>query len=300
MPRSALAVVLALALTTPALAQPAAGARKLLYPPPGTEVPAVLRPHIERIIAAEQKKPDPAAAKFDGAYLRVVSRKYALDKDSKPNGWLGARPVVFLTVPHAAYGPDGVSVLSALGYDPEDIIKSKGDEKVAIVFAFPDTVRPADPKADAFPDDWDRRVFPSTWDNLFALTDRFSADKGRFVVNAEDTFLPGKFQFRSEKEAAFAAVYPAEGKARIQKTDYAGLRDTGGADWKYRALAQRLLGASEHFRGDGRTKLTVVGENESRVGFPEFLAPNAALQDLPAIAVVSLGTLQVNDKRPGQ
>ncbi|AWM40920.1 hypothetical protein GobsT_05110 [Gemmata obscuriglobus] len=299
MSRTLLAFACWLTFAPAVLGQPAAGGpRKLLYPAAPADVPAVLRPHVEKLLATDQKPLDPGAAKADGVYLRVLSRQYAVDADLKPAGWLGTRPVVFLTVPETAYGRDLLGVLSAIGYDPEDIIDAEtGVEKVAVVFAYPDTVREADPKADAVPDDWDRRVFPSTWDNLFALADRSTSDKERFAVRPEgDRFQPTKFQFRSEKEAAFIASFPDAGKKRVRAIEYAALRDAGGADWVYRQSVERLFGASEHYTGDGRTKLTLAGKKKPRAGFPEFLAPNAELKGLPAVAVVSLGALRVSDK----
>lgn len=298
-PRTLLALAFTLVLTAPALGQPApGGSRKLLYPSAGADVPAVLRPHVDKLLNADEKPLDPGAAKADGVYLRVLSRQHAVDAALKPAGWLGTRPVVFVTVPGAAYGRDLLGVLSAIGYDPEDIIDTEtGVEKVAVVFAYPDAVRPHDPTDDTFPADWDRRVFPATWGNLFALADRAAGEKERFVVRPEgDTFQPTKFQFRSHKEIAFAIGFPDDGKKRVRATDYASLREGGGADWVYRQLVERLFGASEHYRGDGRTKLTLAGKKRPRVGFPEFLAPNAELKGLPVVAVVSLGVLRVSDK----
>ena len=308
MPRMPLAVALCLAafaapvLSQPAApAQPAAGAtaRKLLYPTDARDVPPALRPHVERLLAPDQKPVEPADAKPTGVYLRVLSRQHALDGAKlKPGGWVGTRPFVFLTVPDAACGRDLLGTLSAIGYDPEDLLDTeKGVEKVAVVFAYPDTICASEPKDGKLPDDWDRRVYPATWDNVFALADRLTADKGRWVVRPEgDAFAPAKLQFRSEKEVAFATGFPDEGKRRVKVTDYAALRETGGADWVYRQLVERQFGASEHFRGDGRTKLTLAGKRKPRAGFPEFLGPNTELKDLPVIAVVGLGAIRVDDK----
>ena len=281
--------------------QPVAGtsARKLLYPADQRDVPPALRPHVERLFAPDQKPVEPADAKFAGVYLRVLSRQHVLDGAKlKPGGWAGTRPFVFVTVPDAACGRDLLGTLSAIGYDPEDILETeKGVEKVAVLFEYPDTIRPGEPRDGKLPDDWDRRVYPATWDNVFALADRLTADKERWAVRAEgDAFVPAKLQFRSDKEVAFATGFPDEGKRRVKATEYAALRETDGADWVYRQLVERLFGASEHFRGDGRTKLTLAGKRKPRAGFPEFLGPNAELKNLPVIAVVGLGAIQVGDK----
>jgi hypothetical protein len=301
MPRSLLAAALGLAalaaLPLPARPdQPTAPVRKLLYPTDPRELPAALKPHVEQLLAGG-KPIEPADAKFSGVYLRVVSRKHVLDGAKlKPDGWLGGRPFVFLTVPEAAYGRDLLGTLSAIGYDPEDILdREKGVEKVAVVFTFPDAVRPGDVKDGALPDDWDRRVYAATWNTVFALLDRMTASKDRCVVRPNgDTFDPTRFQFREDKELAFAIGFPNEGKCRV-RGDYAALRETGGADWVYRQLIERLFGCSEHFRGDGRTKLTLVGKGKPRDGFPEFLGPNTELKDVPVLAVVGLGALRVGE-----
>jgi len=273
--------------------------RKLLFPAQPKDVSPVLRLHVERLLAADQKPIDPADAKVSGVFLRIISRKYAFNGDKlTPAGWLGSRPFTFLTVPETAYGRDLLGTLAAIGYGLEDILESeKGVEKVAVVFAYPEKVKVCDVKDGALPEDWNQRVFASTWDNVFSLADRMATDKARWVFTRPDAdaFFPTKLQFRSERELSFLLGYPEEGKRRVKATEYAVLGEVGGADWTYRKLIERLLGASEHFRGDGRTRLTLAGRHKPRVGFPEFLGPNAELKDIPQLAVVSLGTLRVEE-----
>lgn len=296
-----LAVLAALVAPGTLPAEPAkkAPARKLLYPAEARDVPLALKTHVHRLLSADQVPIEPATAKAEGVYVRILSRPYAIeDGKLKPGGWLGSRPFVFLTVPEVAYGRDLLGVLAAIGYDLEDILDiEKGVEKVAVVFKFPDAVTPFDAKDGVLPDAWPERVYPTTWPNLLSLVDRMAADKDRWVVTrpAGDGFVPTKLQLRSEKELSFLLGFPDEGKKRVTTTDYAALREVGGSDWAYRQLIERLLGASEHFRGDGRTKLTLAGRRKPRAGFPEFLGPNTELKDLPAVAVVSLGTLRIEE-----
>ncbi|MBA4190723.1 MAG: hypothetical protein C0467_22285 [Planctomycetaceae bacterium] len=287
----------------PAVQQPVppapAPVRKLLYPANPSDVPAALKPHIERLLAADQKPVNPENTTANGVFLRVLSRHHAMDGAKlKSGGWIGPRPAVFLTVPEAAYGRDLLGIFSAIGYDPEDILDTeRGVEKVAVLFAYPEKVQTSDVKDGALPAEWDCRVFLATWDNLFSLVDRMAADKERWVTLRPegDGFVPTKLQLRSERELSFLKGFPDEGKRRVKATEYAALRETGGSDWVYRQLVERLFGASEHYRGDGKTKLTLAGKRKPRVGFPEFLGPNSEFKDLPALAIVGLGAIRVSD-----
>jgi len=285
--------------TSAAEADTTKSARKLLFPAQHKDIPPVLRPHVERLLAADQKPVDPTDAKVSGVFLRIISRKYAFSGEKlTPAGWLGSRPFAFLTVPETAYGRDLLGTLAAIGYGLEDILESeKGVEKVAVVFAYPEKVKVSDVRDGALPEDWNQRVFATTWDNVFSLADRMASDKAKWVAMRPegDGFLPTKLQLRSDRELSFLLGYPEEGKRRVKATEYAVLGEVGGADWTYRKLIERLLGASEHFRGDGRTKLTLAGKHKPRAGFPEFLGPNAELKDIPQLAVVSLGTLRVEE-----
>ncbi len=295
-----LGLVASAACRSASSAQPAnkPAARKLLYPATLDAVAPHLKADVERLLSADQKPVDPAGVKFRGVYTRIISRPYAIE-DGKPKrgGWLGSRPFVYLTVPEVAYGRNLLGTLAAIGYDLEDILETeKGTEKVAVVFAYPDPVRPTDAKDGFLLEDWQQRVYSATWDNLLSLVDHLASDKARSVVRPEgDAFLPTKFQFRSDRELSFLLGFPAEGMKRVKTTDYAALREVGGADWVYRQLIERLMGASEHYRGDGRTKLTLAGKRKPRAGFPEYLGPNAELTALPVMAIIGLGTIRVEE-----
>jgi hypothetical protein len=257
-------------------------------------VPDVLRPHVEAILSSAQAPVPPGSARYSGAFLRIVSRRTALDGRAPGGGaWVGSRPYVFLTVPEAAYGRTLVQIFSAIGYDPEDVLNQEvGVEKVAVVFAYPDGVAVAGDGQGLPAADWDRRLYPATWDNLFDLAQRLAADPNRRVVTAGDGFVPDKLLLRSDEERKLLEAFPGD-RALVRTTGYAALQQAKGPEWDYRSLLERTLAAAEHFRGDGRTKLTVAGRGKSRDGFPEFLGPNARLVNLPAVAVIGLGALQV-------
>jgi hypothetical protein len=199
-------------------------------------------------------------------------------------------------LPEAAWGRPLLNVLSAIGYDPEDMLRAEvGTEKVALVFAYPDA-RLHKCRDGRLPREWQRHVYPATWENLFALMDHLVAEKGRVEIRREGwSFRPTKIILCSERERAFLVNFPESGKRRVASTPYPALRCTGGPDWKYRSLLDRLLGASEHFRGNGTTKLTLGLKGKAIRGFPEFLGPNRELKGIRDLAIVSLGTLKVSE-----
>jgi len=69
--------------------------------------------------------------------------------------------------------------------------------------------------------------------------------RGRLPASGS-VVLSAKLRFREkDREASFLLGFSDEGKRREKTTDYAALRDVCGADWVYRQLIERLLGASE-------------------------------------------------------
>jgi hypothetical protein len=271
--------------------------RKLLYPADPRDLPPVLAPFVARLVSADQPPVAGKALRPTGVFLRIVSRRYVLDGGKLREGaWLGARPFVFLTLPEAGYGRSLLHVFAAIGYSAEEVLtREVGVEKVALVFAYPDDICLHEGRGGRLPETWQRRVFPATWDNLFALTDRLVTSKGYVEIRADNPFTPTRVLLRSEKERLFLASYPDSGRQRVKRSPYPVLRAAGGADWEYRALLERLLGASEHFKGNGRTKLTFGPKGKGEGGFPEFLGPNARLADLRRLAVIGLGTLAVSE-----
>ncbi len=74
----------------------------------------------------------------------------------------------------------------------------------------------------------------------------------------------------------------------------------GGPDWEYRKLLEDKLSVFAHFRGTGRTLNVVLDPYMTKpdTGVFEYLGPNAALKDLPEVAVVHLGSLKVEETHP--
>ena len=288
------APLVTLAVQPPDAAPKKPSPRRLVHPRDLSDVHPTVRPYVEGLLTRD-KPFNPDAVVRGGVFLRVVSRAYAVDDRGEitDRAWLGSRPFVFLTTPEAAYGRTLLQTFSAIGYDPEDALEAEaGEDKVAVVFTYQDGMPTAGARACPLPDAWGRHVYPATWDNLFALAGRLAAGADRVKILAEGSpFTPDQLLLRSERERSFLLGFPDAGRRRVAATPYGTLQDVGGADWEYRQLLERTLGASEHFRGDGLTKLTRSGQRPGRPGYPEFLGPNAKLRDLPAVAVVSLGSL---------
>src|SRR5215218_1292456 len=85
---AAIGLLNVVALIAPSRSQPAPSAepatnppaRKLLYPATLRDVSPAIKPHVERLLAADQKPVEPAAAKVNGVFLRILSRRHALDE----------------------------------------------------------------------------------------------------------------------------------------------------------------------------------------------------------------------------
>src|SRR5262245_1410823 len=91
--------------------------RKLLYPSDPGRLAPVLAPVVKKLLSGEEGPASPRSARPSGVFLRVVSRRFALDGGKlKEGAWLGPRPFVFLTLPEAAYGRSLLQVLLAIGY----------------------------------------------------------------------------------------------------------------------------------------------------------------------------------------
>ncbi len=269
--------------------------RRLLYPADAGGLQAPLAPFVEKLLSAQEKPvsppPHPDAVQV---FLRVVSKKFVLDGAGLRKGaWLGSRPFVFLTLPDALYGKSLAKTFSDIGYSADEVLSDEvGEEKVALVFTYPAGVTLHRDRNGHLPDGWERKVYVPTWDNLFALAERLVRD-GRVEIDPDDRrFVPDRLRLRGEREKWFVLGFPEAGKRRVKTSSYALLRDTGGADWEYRALLERSLSAAEHFGGDGYTRPTFGRRPLPRRGFPEFLGPNLPLDQAASLAVISLGALK--------
>jgi hypothetical protein len=273
--------------------------RRLLYPPDAGQLKPPLAPFVEKLLSPNEKKvspppPHPADVRI---FLRVVSKKYVLDGAKlRQNAWLGSRPFVFLTLPETLYGKTLAETFSDIGYSADEVLSAEvGEEKVALVFAYPEGITLHPHRGGELPDSWERKVYVPTWDNLFALAERL-VRAGRVEIDPMgQRFTPDRLRLRGERERHFVLGFPEAGKRRIKANGYAVLREIGGADWEYRALLERSLSAAEHFSGDGYIRPTFGRRPLPPRGFPEFLGPNLPIEQTAALAVIYLGKLQITE-----
>lgn len=252
-------------------------------------------------------------------YVRIVPLKHIVNckKQINPNAFLGAKPFVFVTSPQGVAGKRLLDIYKDLGYAPADVLNDhthslagRADERgppdlkeaAAVVFRFPSAVRDCSVRDGRLPDDWDRRVYVPTWDNVYALFARLAATA---VVDAPraDEFQPERLFFRSTAEKTFVLNYPASRLKRRKKTSFAtyqALMLAGGADWDYRKLLEDKLSIFPHFRGTGRTLNVFLDPymTKADAGIFEYIGPNAKLKDLPEVAVIHLGTIKMEETYP--
>jgi hypothetical protein len=270
--------------------------RTLLYPAKVEDVAESIRPFVNKLLAREQKSIDAKDAKPTGIFARIITRKYVLDgKTLKKGSTLGTKPFVFTTLPETLYGRNLLEVFSMIGYSAEEVLtREHGEEKVVVLFRWEKEIVLHSDRGGKLPDAWHSAVYPATWDNLFALVEKMASDKNwNYVKEADKPSVLNKLQLQSLKEGQFLLSFPDAGKKRIKSSNYSVLRSIKGSDWEYRQFLDRSMGASEHFSGDGKSKPTMNGQSKPPTGFPEFLGPNRELMNLPEIAVIGLGKLQV-------
>jgi hypothetical protein len=238
-------------------------------------------------------------------FARIAPRQYVIAEPGTlaDNAILGTKPFVFITTPEGLYGKNLLQLYLDIGYEAEDILRWQRDAPmVAVIFRYEDDIARHPGRDGNLPaEHWDRHVYVPTWDNIFPLFERLAA---KADIDPEQTghFAPWRLIFKSETEKQFALSFPEAGKTRIRNTDYAVLRETGGADWVYRKLLEDKLSLFEHFRGNGRTlnELKDPLGQRPETGLHEFVGPNQTLAELPEIAVVSLGALRVTDAAASQ
>jgi hypothetical protein len=279
-------------------AAPKAPVRKLLYPADEAKVPKALRPFVARLRGepAEAGQPDNGTAA--GVFVRVIPRRYVLDGGNLKDGaWLGTRPFVFLTRPESLYGKSLLDVFSRIGYSADHVLTGQIDvEAVVVVFRYNEKVRLHTDRTGTLPDDWRSAAYPATWDNLIALVEKLAEGSETHVIEKKRAhFAPSKLSLRSARERLFVLGFPDAGKERVKQAPYQVLRATGGADWAYRRILERTMGAAEHYTGNGTCKPTFLRPGQKVKPAVEFLGPNSELKALEEIAVVGLGRLKVSE-----
>lgn len=281
------------------IAQPVVFAedRAILYPPAPTGKLQEIAANIQNINTpkvAGDNLPQPTEY-----FVRIAPRQYVLSADNKllPNAILGTKPYVFMTTPEGVYGKGLLDIYLDIGYEAEDIIRWQRDvEMVALVFKYAPPIAVSTVKDGNFPENWQQFIYAPTWDNIFALFPKLAID-APIQADKKGEFMPTQLFFRSDAEKQLVLGFPEAGKQRLKSVEYNTLKTIGGSDWVYRDLLEKKLSIFEHFRGTGRTLNEVVdprGEVHAS-GILEFVAPNANLNNLPEIAVVSLGKLVISN-----
>ena len=238
-----------------------------------------------------------------GYFLRVAPLGRVLDERSEVRGSavLGAKPFVFITTPEGVCGLSLLEIYELIGYEAEGILKCQQDagcakDMVAVIFRYPADVSASEVKDGALPADWGKKVYATTWDNIFSLFTRL-AEGAEIQPDRpkDDEFAPERTFFRSQAERYFVLGFPEEGRRKVRAVPYAALKDRAGADWAYRRMLEIKLSVFEHFRGDGRTWDEVRDPDGVGAGLAEFVGPNIKISALPELAVVHLGQLMITD-----
>jgi hypothetical protein len=266
--------------------------RELLYP---TSVSGKLQEITGKIrnLKSEITPCDQLTRKTD-YFVRVAPRKYIFEEDGKlkDEARLGSKPYVFVTTAESVFGLSLLDIYVGIGYEAEDIIRAQRDEEmVMIVFQYPKEIVTSDITNGLLPDDWDRKVYIPTWENIFSLFHRLATlEPGR-----RKELAPERTLVMSQAERDFVSGFSVEAKQRITKAAYAELKAAGGTDWKYRNLLEQKLSVFEHFRGNGRTQNEVRDPEGMEAGLVEFVGPNWKVRELPEVAIIHLGKLIMKD-----
>jgi hypothetical protein len=228
-------------------------------------------------------------------FVRITARRHILteNNDLQDNAILGTKPFVFVTTPESVYSRSLLEIYEDIGYGATDIIRwQRNEDMVAIVFRYLEENPISEVRDGQLPNDWDKKVYIPTWDNVFALFSRLANSATTEPTKQEEIPYEKTF-FKSDAERAFVWGFPGEGKQRIKTTGYAGLKAIGGADWEYRKLLENKLSIFEHFQGNGRTHNEVL--NQPEAGLIEFVGPNQKIKALPKVAIIHLGQLTIED-----
>ncbi|VEN72875.1 conserved exported hypothetical protein [Candidatus Desulfarcum epimagneticum] len=245
------------------------------------------------------KQPCPSMARQRTYFLRIAPLGHILSEKNaiQDQAILGTKPYVFLTTPEHICGKSLLEIYLNIGYEAEDIIKWQKDaDMVAIVFRYPRDIVFCEERNGLLPEPWNRRVYSPTWDNVFSIFSKL-ASNAEIKPGKKGEFSPDRMFFRSEETRRFVLGFSRKSRETIKKTPYDALRVGGGAHWRYRDLLEKKLSIFEHFRGNGRTINEVFDPNGKikHSGIPEFVGPNKRVKDLPEVAVIHLGRLQIQD-----
>jgi hypothetical protein len=271
--------------------------RELLYP---TSVSGKLQEIVGKMRQlGGQKIPYDQITRTTEYFVRIAPRKHVLTENNavQDGAILGTKPLVFVTIPESVYGRSLLELYEDIGYEAEDIIRwQRNEDMVAIVFRYPEEIALSAVRDGRLPDNWDKKVYVPTWDNVFVLFSQL-AESATVEPSRQGEFAPDRLFFRSPGEKAFVSGFPEAGKERIRTTSYTSLRAAGGADWAYRQLLESKLSIFEHFRGNGRTHNEVRDPQglHPEAGLLEFVGPNWKIKALPEVAIIDLGRLTIED-----
>lgn len=272
--------------------------RALLYPKslsgPIQDLARIIRDPRSKKMPLDQLPP---ASRY---FVRIAPRKAILttDNEIKDGAVLAApaKPVVFLTTPESIFGRSLLEIYGDIGYEAEDIIRwSRNEDMVAILFRYSNDVSVSPLRDGNLTDDWSKSIYPTTWDNIFALFSRLVQNEPCNKVDG-----PAKRICLPTMQAAFVLGFPAEGKLRLRNTTYPVLKATGGADWEYRKLLESKLSVFEHFRGNGQTQNEILDPDAQQPGLLELIGPNIEIKKLAEVAIIHLGKLMIEDCYSGK
>lgn len=241
----------------------------------------------------------PAASRY---FVRITPREHVLTSRNKIKATAvlahKAKPFVFLTTPESVFGRSLLEIYEDIGYEAEGIIRDqRNQDMVAIVFRYPDQIAISNVQDGNLKNDWAKKIYSTTWDNILSLFARLVTDDQADVCTRTDG--PATRICLPNSQAQFVSSFPADGKQRIKATKYRVLQGAGGPDWDYRRLLEDKLSVFEHFRGDGRTENETLEQRDNPDTPPaaliEVVGPNMNLNLLPEVVVIHLGRLRIDD-----
>jgi hypothetical protein len=238
--------------------------------------------------------------KPNGYFVRITERQFVFTPtgELKPDAVLAGptKTRVFLTTPQGLVGKSLLEIYADIGYEAEEVLrKQRGKDMVAVVFRYPDTVKLSNVENGNLERNWRNLIYPTTWDNVFALFTRLVQAQGREGCNPAGT--PPKYICLPPPDRNFVLRFPLARKRQLKKKtkSYPVLQATGGSLWRYRKLLEDNLSLFEHFRGDGRTEneLRNFRDTKPEPRLYEVIGPNMKISELSEVVIIHLGTLSV-------